>query len=713
MPTRFTRLRPHRVGAHTLSRVTTLLLSPFAVFIAAHPVQAQTAAPAAAETSQVITVTATKRNERITDVPLAVTAIGEAEIRDRGAVDLRDMQYSVPGLNIQEQTPGANRIQLRGVNAGFGTGLPIVGAYLDEMGITIDAQSRDSLLQLVDMSRIEVLRGPQGTLYGEGSMAGTIRYLTRNPSLTKTDGFVEANLYQQNDGGMGNRLSGAFGTPLMQGKAGLRIAAGSDKLAGWIDYPQMGLKDANGTKRYFVRPKLLIQPNDKLSISLLALHSRSEGDSDNIASVADPTVRQRTTLFPAKDNSDLVNAIVTYDLGPVTLTSSTGYLKRDFGFTASVSGGTIRFTADSTFKQWNQELRLSSNEDGPLRYTVGVWARDYTSAIQRNARLVATGAPVPPVNRVGTDPVNSKSSAIFGDATWKLSPKVELSAGGRYYNDERTIQSTTPAFGPVTAKFNAFSPRVSGRYEWSRNASSYATLSKGFRSGGFNGNGTFYEPETLWNFEVGHKAVLAPGLYFDGVVFYADYKDRQAQSAVEISPGVFQAAVRNAGKAAGPGVEAAVNAKLPAGLELTATLGWNDIRFKVSTVEVLAGERFEMVSALTSSLSLSQRFAVGAGLKGMWRVDYQHADPYGFIVRQAQPNGTVATVQNWNSGNQDFFNVRTGVEGADWSLTFDVKNLFDKRPLVLPIVPFNATTSEGVSVAPRSIGLTYRKNFGS
>ncbi|MEY3295928.1 MAG: hypothetical protein RLZZ451_1976 [Pseudomonadota bacterium] len=218
MPIRIARARSPRASSTPMPLALRLLLSPFAVFLGAHPAMAQTPAPAAAEASQVITVTATKRNERITDVPLAVTAIGEAEIRDRGAADLRDMQYSVPGLNIQEQTPGANRIQLRGVNAGFGTGLPIVGTYLDEMGITIDQQSRDSLVQLVDMSRVEVLRGPQGTLYGEGSMAGTIRYLTRNPSLTKTDGFVEANLYQQQDGGMGHRLSGAFGTPLMEGR---------------------------------------------------------------------------------------------------------------------------------------------------------------------------------------------------------------------------------------------------------------------------------------------------------------------------------------------------------------------------------------------------------------------------------------------------------------------------------------------------------------
>jgi outer membrane receptor protein involved in Fe transport len=691
-------------------RARALILSPVAISVlAAYPALAQTSST---PETQVITVSATKRNERITDVPIAVTAIGASEIRDRGAVDLRDLQYSVPGLNIQEQSPGANRIQLRGVNAGSGTGLPIVGTYLDEMGVTIDQQQRDTFFPLVDLARIEVLRGPQGTLYGEGSLAGTVRYLTRNPSLTKTDGFVEAQLYRQGAGGTGHRLSAAFGTPLVDGKAGLRIAAGSDKLAGWIDAPQAGAKDANEGKRYFIRPKLLIQPNDRLSISLLALHSRYDVNSDNFASLADPKVRQRTALFPGRDNSDLANAVVQYDFGPVTLTSSTGYLQRDLLFTASLSGGAVRASFDSSFRQWNQELRLSSNGDGPLQYTVGVWARDYKSRIDRSGTL--NGNPLAALRRVGTDPVDSTSSALFGDATWKLSPRIELSAGGRYYRDERSLDSSIPArpTGPAVGKFNAFSPRLSGRYEWSRNASSYATLSKGFRSGGFNGNGTTYDPETLWNLEFGHKAMLANGVFFDGALYYADYQDRQAQTAIEVSPGVFQAITRNVGKASGPGIEAAVSARLGAGLELTATLGWNDIKAKTSNVEVVAGEAFDGVSKLTGSLALSQRVPLSAGLKGMWRVDYQHADPYNFRVRQGLANGTVATLQNFRSANQDYVNIRAGVEAADWSLTLDVKNLFDKQPMLFPNAPL-AQSGEGVYAAPRTIGVTFRKSFGS
>jgi outer membrane receptor protein involved in Fe transport len=696
------------------TRARVLLLSSVTVAIAAaFPALAQTsgASGASEPASQVITVTATKRNERITDVPLAVTAIGEAEIRDRGAVDIRDLQYSVPGLNIQEQSPGAFRIQLRGINPGAGTGLPIVGTYVDEVGITIDQQQRDGPFPLVDLARIEVLRGPQGTLYGEGSMAGTIRYITRNPSLTKSGGFVEANLFQTDGGGLSQRVNAAVGVPLVEGKAGMRVAAGYDKLAGWVDYPQIAAKDANSARRMFVRPKLLIQPSEALTVTLLYQRYEADSDTDNYSSLADPSVRQRKELFPGKDHSDLANAVIQYNLGPATLTSSTGYQKRDLLFAASLSGGALKAVFDSSFSQWSQELRVSSNGDGPLQYTAGVWMRKFDSTEDRSATL--NGAPFAPLKRLGDGYVDSKSSAVFGEVTWKSGPRVEFTAGGRYYRDERSTGSVVPATATQRADFNAFSPRLSARYEWSRNTSTYVTVSKGFRSGGFNGNGTSFGPESLWNYELGTKAILMGGsLFFDGAVYYADYKDRQAQAAQEIAPGVFQALTRNVGKASGPGVEVALSGRLGAGLELTATVGWNGIRNDSSNVEVLKGEAFDLVSAMTSSLALSQRFAVAAGLTGLWRVDYQHADPYSQRVRQAQANGVVATLQDFRSKAQDYVNLRAGVEGKDWSLTLDVKNALNKRPMLFPVVPLSQS-QEGVHAVPRSIGLTLRKSFGS
>src|SRR4051812_30995688 len=146
-----------------------------------------------------IIVTAQKRNERLLDVPLAITAITGDEIARRGAVSLQDLQYSVPGLSLVEQGPGQERIQIRGV--ANSNGLPTFGQYLDEMPISIDDQTQALNPRLYDMKQIEVLRGPQGTLYGEGSMGGTIRYLTADPDLKRVGGNLEGQVGSVADGG--------------------------------------------------------------------------------------------------------------------------------------------------------------------------------------------------------------------------------------------------------------------------------------------------------------------------------------------------------------------------------------------------------------------------------------------------------------------------------------------------------------------------------
>lgn len=655
-----------------------------------------------------ILVTATKRSERITDLPFAITAIGLEEIQDRGAIDLRDMQYSVPGLNIQEQTPGAFRIQLRGINAGAGTGLPVVGIYVDEVGITIDQQQREALFPLIDLERVEVLRGPQGTLYGEGSMAGTIRYITRNPSLTKVDGYVEANVYHQTKGDIGYRMNGAISVPIVEGRVGLRVAGGFDELAGWIDYPQINREDANNLSRVFVRPKLYAELTDNLTVSLLYQYLKQTNDTDNYSSIANPLVRNKNELGPGLDESHLVNAIIEYDFGGAILTSSTGYQARDLLFNPFLAGFRISF--DNQFRQVNQEIRLTSTGAGPIQYTVGGWYRNFKSNEVRQAFI--NGAPTTFLFRIGDAPVDSESYAIFGDVTWSVSDRFDLSIGGRYFGDERSIGSSTPPVPSQGAEFDAFSPRLSVRYEINPDSSVYATASKGFRSGGFNGSGTTFGPETLWNYEVGAKGMLLDGsLFFDFAAFYADYKDRQAQTAIDLGGGVFQAETRNVGAASGFGLEGAINARLGSGLELDATAAWNNLESDVSNVEVLRGERFDFVAAFTASLALSQRFALTDALTGMWRIDYQYSDPYTQRARLGQANGNVLTLQDFRSEPQNYINARLGVETDGWSVSVDVRNLLNEDALLFPLAPL-AASGEGVFATPRSYGLTVRRNFG-
>ncbi|WP_375398015.1 TonB-dependent receptor [uncultured Sphingomonas sp.] len=654
-----------------------------------------------------IIVTAGKREERITDVPFAITAIGQAEIQDRGSIDIKDLQYSIPGLNIQELSPGANKTTLRGINPGAGTGLPIVGIYVDEVGVTVDQQQRDPTFPLVDIARIEVLRGPQGTLFGEGSIAGTIRYITRDPSLTQIGGFVEAKASTVEHGSNGYGIDGAIGVPLVTDRVGLRVSGGYDRLPGWIDYPAAGVEDANKQRRVFIRPKLLAQL-DRLRISLLYQYYDQKSDTDGISGTADRYTRPgRTSLYPASDTSHLVNGILSYDFGPGTLLSSSSYQTRGLTFSAPFTPFLAVFS--TRYHQFSQELRVSSNGDGPVKYVGGVFYRNYTSAIDRTFFLNGIASAV--ARRVGTDPVNSNSFAAFGDLTVRLAPRLDLSGGLRYYYDRRSTSSTIPATTTNQADFRALSPRGSIRYGWTDDISTYATVSKGFRSGGFNGSGTSFGPESLWNYEIGTKASLFGGrLFFDVAGFHVDYSDRQANGLVAVAPNVFLTETRNVGKASGNGVEGSITARLGGGFEIGGTAAYNDIKSDVTNAEVVRGQRFDFVPAFTGSAFASARVPLGERLYGMARVDYQHSSPYASITRQGQPNGTVVTLENFRNERQDYLNLRVGVEVGAVGFYLDARNILNEDTILFPNSPI-AVNKEGTRPQPRTFQATLRWNF--
>jgi len=654
-----------------------------------------------------IIVTASKREERLIDVPFAITAIGRDDIAARGATDIKDLQFSIPGFYATQLTPGADRINLRGLNAGTGTGLPIVGVYVDEVGISVDQQQRDGAFPLFDIARVEVLRGPQGTIYGQGSLAGTIRYITVDPSLTAIDGTFEGNVYSQENGGIGFRANGAASLPILTDKVGVRLVGGYERQAGWIDYPNA--KDANEINRWYFRPKLLVKPTDDLTISLLYQYYKQEGDTDNIASFTNPLIRNRSVGAPNSDRVHLVNGIISYDFGPVALTSSTGYQDRRLEFNGFFGPFVGEFITD--YKQFTQEVRLSSSGEGPLNWTVGGWYRDFDSHVERTFFLGGVATPV--ARRSGDDPVDSKSWAIFADGTWSLTDRFDVSLGGRYYSDKRTTGSSIPAVATREAKFDAFSPKATMRYAWNDDMSTYATVSKGFRSGGFNGSGSTFDPETLWNYEIGTKASLLDGaLFIDLAGYYLDYKDRQAQTIVEIAPGVFVTETRNAGAASGLGLEGAFTFRPGAGFLLEGAIGWNDIRADVTNAEVVKGERFSLVPGFTGSFSVSQKSPINQTTSIVWRADYQHAAAYSSIFRGTAGSPPVVIVlEDFRSTPQDYLNIRIGLEKPTWSLMADVTNLLDEQAALFPNSPI-AASNEAAHARPRSFGLTFRWNYG-
>ena len=198
-----------------------------------------------------IVVTAQKRMERLIDVPMAITAVTGVEIERRGVSSLqRSSVFSaraIPGA----MGPGQERIQIRGVSTS--NGLPTVGQYLDEMPISIDDNTQSLGLRLIDMERIEVLRGPQGTLYGEGSMGGTIRYLTAKPDLTRFGGSFEAQAGAVTDGDTAWRVNGVVNLPVVKDRAGLRVVAGYEDTGGWIDSLVTGQENVNAARIFTIR----------------------------------------------------------------------------------------------------------------------------------------------------------------------------------------------------------------------------------------------------------------------------------------------------------------------------------------------------------------------------------------------------------------------------------------------------------------------------
>jgi len=533
--------------------VRSLLISAAALAVAT-PAWAQTeqdetaqAANQAAEADQgdVIIVTATKRASTVQDVPFSINAQTQEDIQRANASTIEDISRNVAGLAVQNLGPGQSQVSVRGVSAGQivrdQPGVKEqVGVYLDESVISLSLFTPD--LDLFDLNRVETLRGPQGTLFGSGSVGGTIRYITNQPRLGRTEGVVEGNLNHVADGEMGGHLKGAINVPL-GGTAAVRAVGYYQKYAGYIDaIGPAGGDDVNDGVRYGGRLSLLWEPTDDLKITPRVVYQKVVADGFNREEefnlYANPLTntrprvhfddREQFLLLREKfeDKTILADLTASYDFGGVELTSITSYINRDIlvsrdasALTGSVSDdlgfpdagvllpSNLRDTTD--LKTWTQELRLASTGDGPLQWVVGGFysdiARDYAQRLPTpgydaftDARFgagtsaaVANGFPAnSPYN--ADLPYDIKQKAVFGEATYDFG-QFKLTAGARYYDFEEVrdfvsgglFSNGDTRIGDKTSS-NGISPRVIATWEPNRNLSVNIQAAKGFRLGGVN-----------------------------------------------------------------------------------------------------------------------------------------------------------------------------------------------------------------------------------
>jgi iron complex outermembrane receptor protein len=496
--------------------------------------------------TEVVSVTASKRAMGPIDVPYSIEAHSEDDLRNRGAQNIEDVAANVASFTVQNLGPGQSQVAMRGVSSGqIARDQPgvkeQVGVYLDESPVSMSLFTPD--LDLVDVGRVEVLRGPQGTLYGSGSETGTVRYISNQPVLKVNEGFVDFGGASMDGDGAGD-LKAAINVPLGDTTAA-RVVGYYTHLAGSTDaiQPNLNVDDnVNDGFRSGARAAVTIAPNDTLTITPRVVFQKDKRNGWNLEDVYNILANPFTTTRPAvtfgdrqeftqlgeEFNDDFVLGDVTlkYNFGPMVLTSVTSYLDRKIriirdttALTASFTGGTAGFpepvyTLDSPLYDntdagvWTQEIRLSA-DSAKLHWLAGLFyshaERDYGQTVLVPGFTAATGIPTQGVAAPQDSLYFSQFEyllqqyALFGETTVSLTPSWDLTAGLRFYDyhEDKTglvdgAFSDNPDFGtgvlsvPGKANASGVSPRVIAAHRFSDDAIFNAQVSEGFRLGGIN-----------------------------------------------------------------------------------------------------------------------------------------------------------------------------------------------------------------------------------
>jgi len=572
--------------------------------IGASPVMAQetvgSEGPAAAVED--IVVTAQRREQRLQDVPLAVSAFSMESLEDGKVESLLNLDGKVPNVVLAPvgAYPFASAFYIRGlgyadVESSFE---PSVGVELDGVYLS---RNVGAVQDFFDIGGVTILRGPQGTLYGRNTIGGVVSVQSRRPSFD-----------------FGARAQATFGSNGRQElRAGVEGALIEDQLAGKFSFltktydgyiknydgRDMGAQDVTS-----MRGALLWTPTASFDATLIVDYTKDKGTGTAFENASLPSMVLPGFGEPADTDgdpflshvgddifSDLEALGVTlnanWDLGPVKLTSITGYRKTDTEVLSDFDGTPTPFMTvhrDETHDQFSQELRLASNTDGPLTYVVGAYYMTQEYDIATGQFGTVFGSPT--AGSTIYTQQKADSWAVFGQADYEVLPGLIVTAGGRYSKEEKTF-TTQPLFYPnaetFEASFDDFSPKVGVSYKWSDTLMTYAQYSRGFRAGGFNGRaGSFlavgpYDSETVDSYEVGVKSDLFNRrLRLNAAVFTSDYQDMQ-QSVQQLIPGTLinQTLVANVGAATISGFEAEATALLTDVFTVSASVGYLDASY--------------------------------------------------------------------------------------------------------------------------------------
>ena len=634
---------------------------------------------------EIMTVTAEKREENIQEVPASITTLSDVLIEDAGIVDVEEMIQQIPNMfMVKTGNHTGQKFFIRGI--GGATTDPAVGLYVDDVSIS---STFGYDIELFGVERIEVLRGPQGTLYGRNTMGGVVNIITKKPG-NQYEGKASVTYGNYNSQDYRAMVSG----PMVKDKLLFGISGIKYVSDGYFDNKYLGTDDGDEKDDTNGRVHLRWLPTDVLDITLSGNIDTYEGGFDSFAPISE--ARKHNTMMDyhgdVENDANGQSLRVLYDAPWFKLTSITA--RRDLECTQTFD---MDFTSDDIYrtyqknehKQWSQELRLSShNDDSPLEWLVGAYYFDeeMDNSLTYDMRQGFPAWGIPPFKQNQPNSLDTEGQAFFGQATYTLFEKLGLTAGLRYDHEEKDFDGKMyydqdlSAWGmlPITTEGEKTSeewlPKFVIDYSCTSDLMTYVSVARGYKSGGFNiwsSSLTYlsYDPEYSWNYELGLKSSWLDNRFiFNTALFYIDWKDQQITQLLSANDWV----IKNAGESHSQGFEVELLARPITGLELTAGFGYTDAKYD-DYKDPLAGanyddKRISNAPEYTYNLAAQYRYASG------------------FFARVDLLGVGGSYYDDANTQTEDAYeivNIRLGYEGEYKGFGFDVyvwaKNLFDKE----------------------------------
>lgn len=720
------------------------------------------------ETLDKVVVTAQKREQAALDVPASVTAVSAERLSKGGLSKLEDYVAQVPGMSITSN--GANmQVTLRGISTGAAQSSATTAVYIDEAPIgSVNAYTGGANLvpdmDPAELRRIEVLKGPQGTLYGSGAVGGMLRYVTADPDFTRASGGLTLGASSVAHGGNGNVIRAMANLPLGNGDMGLRFSAFSRKEPGYIDNVNTlaPKEDSNEVRTRGARLAFAWRLTPDWKLKAQALTQRLEADGTNSVDVNGTTLVPTSGEYKVNNRVpvlgerklDLGNVTINGQIGDVTLVSSTTLQTLDAQATSDVSlsygtllallaaqpGLNVQFDQRTHTRRFAQELRAQSTAlAGKLDYEAGLYftKEDNTNRLPgMNTFDAATGAVKPVVIPGTTVPypdgmakaridTTYKEVSVFANATYAVTEQFDMQAGVRWGQDRQHYDQlytgllfTPPVALTQDSKNSKTTWLLTGRYKLGRSDSIYARLATGYRPGGpsaatpVTGASPIVGADSLTSAELGWKTVFAGGkASFEAAVFNTDWKDVQIQTNRSGSNFLI-----NGGKAVSRGAEATLAVYPVAGLGLRATVGYTDAHLTEDTTNVMvnattplgrSGDAMPFVPKLTASLAADYKFALTAD----WAASLGAA-----VAHTGKRRSDFSGKPHLDLPAYTTLNLSAAVENASWRFSAYVKNATDADGIIVlgdrGLPPFTPTAPYGAGIIqPRTTGVEASYRF--